>query len=120
MNSFLSFSFLKDPIGEEMELQEMSSKCRGLSSEDILPLIEDQPPRDVSNEEVNPRDKPVLAQSTRPLDAPVEAGSKALPFGKELNFGLFVIIIGIQVVDHESVLGALYKTKLYFSRYLPH
>ena len=166
MDSFLRFFFLRDPIGEEMELQQMSSKSGDTSIEDILPFIEEQLPRDVSNDDANPRDisstaeavvppddltnidfmprELVLAQSTRPPDASyqqilrvaqpldrpvatarqrppsltgvldvsdtsliispggvpedpctfsecdtVEGGSPALPFGKELNFGLF-------------------------------
>ena len=165
MNSLLRFFFFRDPIGEGIELQQMLSKPRGSSGEDILPFIEIDLPRDVSNEDVNPRDialtvdtvvpprnpteidfmprDPTLAKSTRPPDAPCEQiqrliqplnrpvsmdrqrppsltgvldvsdtsliispgvfpedpctfsecdtveGGQAIPFGKELNYGLF-------------------------------
>ena len=71
------------------------SKSRGSSGEDILPFIEIELPRDVSNEDVNPHDIALtveavvphqnpteidfmprdltLAQSTRPPDAPPDA-----------------------------------------------
>lgn len=86
----------------------MLCKPRGSSDEDILPFIEIELPRDVSNQDVNPRDiaeveevppqnpteidfmprELILAQSTRPPDAPYEQIQRLIqPLDRPVTMG---------------------------------